>query len=104
MKTTAGDFPNAILDRLLRKPVLTAMIVMSLIYGVTASIAGIVLWRGDSGCATAQSGAGPKVAQVAWDGAGRGNPMMDGDSPSVAESVSTACSCTSSNQWHWQRI
>jgi hypothetical protein len=99
MKTGRRYSIRAILGGLRRKPVLVAMMVTSLIYGVTASIAGIAVWKASSECATAQSSTGPNVARVALDVAG-----MDGKSTPAGEAVSVACPCAVSKEWHWQRI
>lgn len=95
---------HAVLDRLCRRPVLTAMAVISLIYGVTASIAGLALWRTSSDCVVAKSSAQPNIAQVAMDVADRDDPRVGGKSAPVGAEVSVACPCTAPNEWHWQRI
>jgi hypothetical protein len=44
------------MGKLGRNPVLTAMLVCSMVLGVTVLMAGIALWRADSSCATEQQG------------------------------------------------
>jgi hypothetical protein len=104
MNTGSRYSTHAIFGGLRRKPVLTAMMVTSLIYGVTASVAGIAVWKASSKCVIAQSSASPNIPQMAIDVAGRGSPTMDSESTPVGESASASCPCSASNEWHWQRI
>src|ERR1700731_1206690 len=55
MTTDAAYFLHATLYRLRQKPVLTAMMVSSLVFGATALTAGVVVWRVNSNCAIAAS-------------------------------------------------
>ena len=115
---TAYEF-RAILKRLGRNPVLIAMTVTSLIFGATASIAGIAIWRASSAC-IARMSAPPNVAQVVTDVSNRGDLLMHealqadlglgvgppthGDSALPRKVASAACPCATSIKWHWQRI
>jgi hypothetical protein len=49
MKTIAACFHTA-LYRLLRNPVLTAMMVYTAVFGVTALMAALTVWRASSSC------------------------------------------------------
>src|SRR5271167_775866 len=97
MLTNAALYFDAILYRLCRNPVLTAMMVTSLIFGVTASIAGVAVWRASSAC-IARTSAPPNVAQVVTDvadldiGAGQTTHSDSAHSRKVA----SACPCTTS--------
>jgi hypothetical protein len=105
---------DAILNR---NPVLTAMIVTSLIFGVTASIAGVASWRAKSACIAGQSA--PQVARDLMDDAGRGDLMVRqalqadlvlavgktaGEAAPSRRVALTECACAASSGWHWQRI
>jgi hypothetical protein len=49
MKTIAARFHTA-LHRMLRNPVLTAMMVYTAVFGVAALTAALTVWRANSGC------------------------------------------------------
>jgi hypothetical protein len=49
MKTIAACF-HTTLHRLLRNPVLTAMMVYTAVFGVTALMAALTVWRASSSC------------------------------------------------------
>jgi hypothetical protein len=106
MKDSTAYHFHALLSRLRCSPVLTAMLVTSLIFGVTASIAGIAVWRGTSAC-LAETSAPPNVtmhqalqAELVME-VGQTTPSGSALSHKVA---SAACPCAASNRWHWQRI
>jgi|ERR1700675_890449 hypothetical protein len=94
---------DTILCRLRRNPVLTAMMVCSLVFGVSALIAGVKVWRVSSLCTIAQTPAPPNVVHVDIDVAGRSDLPMHSDSAFAREVVS-ACPCAASREWHWQPI
>jgi hypothetical protein len=115
MQDHAAFHFDAILNR---NPVLTAMLVTSLIFGMTASIAGVASWRANSACIAEQSA--PHLAQDLADHAGRGDAMMrqalqaelllgvgqtaPGEPAPTRKVALTECPCAASNRWHWQRI
>jgi hypothetical protein len=101
----------AILNKLRCNPVLTAMMVTSLIFGLTASIASIEVWRASSAC-VAEISAPSDIAQVATDVAYRSDLQMDealhadvdGGLAHSRKAASAACPCSASIGWRWQRI
>ncbi len=105
MWTSAARNFDAILHRLCRNPVLTAMMVTSLIFGVTASVAGVAVWRASSAC-IARTSAPRNVARVLTDAAdldiGVGQTTQS-DSPH-SRKFASACPCITSVEWHWQQI
>jgi hypothetical protein len=64
---------RATLSRLQQNPVLTAMMVYSLVFGMTALTASIALWRANSSCATSQRTLVPHIVHVADDMGSRGD-------------------------------
>ena len=94
---------DTILCRLRRNPVVTAMMVCSLVFGVSALIAGVKVWRESSLCTIAQTSAPPNVVQVDLDVAGRSDLLMHSDS-AIAGEVVSSCPCAASREWHWQPI
>jgi cell division protein FtsX len=64
---------RAALSRLQRNPMLTAMMVYSLVFGITALSATIAVWRADSTCATSQRNVLPHIVHVAEDVGNRGD-------------------------------
>jgi len=88
--------------RSVRSPVLTAMMVCSLVFGVAALAAGIKVWRVSSACTIAQTSTPQNVAQVVTEVADGTDPFADA---ALARKVaSAACPCAVSRGWHWQRI
>jgi hypothetical protein len=87
------------LSRFYRNPVLTAIMVTSLIFGATTSLAGIALWRASSACAD--------DAPVVTDVVQRSELLIQraeppqGDSARSREAVS-ACPCAATTEWHWR--
>lgn len=79
---------RATLHRLRRSPVLIAMMATLSIFSVTASIAGIAMWRAGSAC----------VAPISVTETADGADLL---SHKVA---SAACPCAAPIGWHWQRI
>jgi hypothetical protein len=120
MKNNTAYYFNATLSGLRRKPVMTAMMVCSLVFGVTAAIAGIKVWRASSVCTIAQGSALPSVVQADTDVAGQsdlpsqhqvlqtalsmGGRTPHGGSPLSHKNASANCPCAAPMTWHWQRI
>jgi hypothetical protein len=120
MKNSTAYYFRATLYRLRRKPVMTAMMVCSLVFGVTAAIAGIKVWRASSVCTIAQSSALPGVAQAVADVAGQSDLLIQhqvlqtalsmagrtpqGGSAFSHKNASGSCPCAAPMTWHWQRI
>jgi hypothetical protein len=96
MQDKAANHFDAIANKLHRNPVLTALLVISLIMGVTASIAGVAAWRASSAC-IAETSALPRVVKVVVDDA-RNDLLVH-----QALQDALACPCAASI-WHWQRI
>jgi len=89
MIARAASYFHATLYRLRRSPVLTAMMVCSLVFGVAALAAGIKVWRVSSACTVAQTSTPLNVAQVVRE---------------VVRKDAAACPCAASREWHWQQI
>ena len=120
MKNNTAYYFHATLYRLRRKPVMTAMMVCSLVFAVTAAIAGIKVWRASSVCTIAQSSALPSVVQAVTDVAGQsdlpiqhhvrqtalsmGGQTPQGGSALSHKNASANCPCAAPIGWHWQRI
>ena len=64
---------RAALSRLQRNPVLTAMMVYSLVFGMTALTATIAVWRAGSDCTTSHTAVVPHAVHVAEDMGSRGD-------------------------------
>ncbi|HMD29093.1 MAG TPA: hypothetical protein VKH13_11035 [Steroidobacteraceae bacterium] len=92
MQNNSASHFDAISNRLQRNPVLTAMIVTSLIIGVTASIAAVAAWRASSACIAPTSDDAPRSDLLM-------HQALQADLVGVA-----ACPCAASIGWHWQRI
>src|SRR5271168_4564504 len=111
MITRAACRIRATLYRLLGNPVLTAMMVCSLVFAVAALIAGVKVWRVSSACTIAQMSAPLNVGQMVTDVAG-GSELLamgvrqatHGDSALAHKDATGACPCAASRGWHWQRI
>ncbi|MDP9008470.1 MAG: hypothetical protein M3N91_07150 [Pseudomonadota bacterium] len=122
MMTSAAYYFHAALYRLCQKPVLTAMMVSSLVFGATALTAGIAVWRVNSLCSTEPKSALPNTGQVAnrsdlWNqhqalqvelGTRIGQAPQYGPALSHNE-ASASCPCAAFTRWHggrptWQRI
>jgi hypothetical protein len=67
MITRAAYYFHAALYQLRQKPVLTAMMVCSLVFGVTALSAGIAVWRVNSSCPVTENPSLPNLVQVATE-------------------------------------
>jgi hypothetical protein len=115
MRDKAANHFDAIANRLQRNPVLTAMMVTSLIIGLTASIAGVAAWRASSAC-MAETSASPHViadharsdlmshhALQADFVARMGQTVRSELATSHTDALAT-CPCAASIGWHWQRI
>jgi hypothetical protein len=119
MQNNSASHFDAISNRLQRNPVLTAMIVTSLIIGVTASIAAVAAWRASSACIAPPS-APPHLVPGVADHASRSDLLMHqvlqadlviGVGETAHSELATshkdalaACPCAASIGWHWQRI
>jgi hypothetical protein len=120
MKNSTAYYLHATLHRLRRKPVMTAMMVCSLVFSVTAAIAGIKVWRASSVCTIAQSSTLPSVVQAVTDVAGQSDLLIQhqvlqtalsvgaqtpqGGSALSHKNASAHCPCAAPIEWHWQRI
>jgi hypothetical protein len=101
---------DAILLRLNRKPVMTAMMVWSLVFGISVLIAGITVWRANSTCAILNVNP-PNGAQRVTDVASRSDflvheapPQAEPDMGISRKDSAAACPCAVSSKWHWQLI
>jgi hypothetical protein len=113
MITGTADFFHAILYWLRRNPVLTAMMVCSLVLGATALTAGIAVWRVNFSCAIAERSVLPTVVQVVTGIANRSDLLgLHEGLPSGAlsrQDASAKCACAAVIKWQharptWQRI
>lgn len=108
--TRAARCLQATVYRLLGNPVLTAMMVCSLVFGVAALIAGIQVWRVSSACTIGQMSAPLNVGQVVTDVAGASDLLVMGIGQTrhgaalARKDATPACPCAVSRGWHWQRI
>jgi hypothetical protein len=124
MTTDAAYYLHATLNRLLQKPVLTAMMVCSLVFGATALTAGVVVWRVNSNCEIEASSGLSNVGHLVtgshsdlWIehqalqaelGQKVSQPSQSGSALSHKD-ASAGCSCAALMQWQrgrptWQRI
>jgi hypothetical protein len=55
MRSTAGEYIQAAMQGLRRSPVLTAMMVYSLVFGAALLMAGFAVWRSTASCPMARS-------------------------------------------------
>jgi hypothetical protein len=60
-----------------RNPVLTAMMVSSLILGITALVAAFTMWRASSSCSIPRKTVFPYVVQVVEASAGRADELIE---------------------------
>jgi hypothetical protein len=67
-----------------RKPVLTAMMVSSLVLGITALVAAITVWRASSSCSIPHKTVLPYVVQVVEGTAGRSVLLIEHQAPRAA--------------------
>ena len=107
MLTGAARYFDAFFCRLNRKPVMTAMMVWSLVFGVLVLTADISVSRVNSTCAMVKLD--PNGAQGGTDLAGRGNFLAHQALPAEMVGVAhkdsaEACSCVASSKWHWHLI
>ena len=124
MVTDAAYYLHATLYRLRQKPVLTAMMVCSLVFGATALTAGVVVWRVNANCSI-EAGSGLSNVGDLVDGRSDRGRWIDhqalqaelGQNVSQPQSgsalshknASAGCPCAALNQWQrtrptWQRI
>jgi hypothetical protein len=66
-----------------RKPVLTAMMVSSLVLGITALVAAITVWRASSSCSIPHKTVLPYVVQVV-EGTSRSDLLIEHQAPRAA--------------------
>jgi hypothetical protein len=90
MITRAAYYFHAALYQLRQKPVLTAMMVCSLVFGVTALSAGIAVWRVDSSCPVTEDPSLPNVVLLATERASRGDLLIQSQSLQVGWGMSVA--------------
>jgi len=123
MLTDAAYYLHATLYRLRQKPVLTAMMVCSLVFGATALTAGVVVWRVNSNCLIQASSGLSNVGRLVTDShsepwiehqplqAGLGQKISQPQSGSALSHkvASPGCPCAALTQWQrgrptWRRI
>jgi hypothetical protein len=75
---------RATLFLLRRNPVLTAMMVSSLILGVTALVAAFTVWRASSSCSIPRKTVFPYVVRVVETTAGRAEVLIEHQAPRTA--------------------
>jgi hypothetical protein len=100
---------DAMLFKLNRKPVMTAMMVWSLVFGISALIAGITVWRVNSTCEIVRLNPPTGTqgfADIAAHDEFRVQPVLQADLGMGAErkDPAEACPCASSSKWRWQPI
>lgn len=89
-----------------RKPVMTAMMVWSLVFGTPVVMAGITVWRVDVECAMEQPDT-PNGAQGVADPSNHSDVLMlqaGMDMGAAPKDSATDCPCAASSKWHWQVI
>jgi hypothetical protein len=67
-----------------RKPVLTALMVSSLVLGLTALVAAITVWRASSSCSISRRTVLPYVVQVVEGSASRAVLLIEHQAPRAA--------------------
>jgi len=112
--TRTAYFFHAISYWFRRNPVLTAMMVCSLVLGVTALTAGIAVWRVNFSCAIAERSALPNVVQVVAGIANRSDLLgqheaLSGGLALSHKDASAQCACAAFLKLQhvrpmWQRI
>jgi hypothetical protein len=70
MRTTAADYFNTALQGLRRSPVLTAILVYSIVFGAAVLMAGFAVWRSTASCPMSRSRPAVYVAQMSADSTG----------------------------------
>jgi len=89
-----------------RKPVMTAMMVWSLVFGTPVVMAGITVWRVDVECAMAQLDP-PNGARGVAHTTNRGEVValqVGTDMGDAPKDSPADCPCAASSKWHWQVI
>ena len=113
MMTGSAYFFHAISYWLRRNPVLTAMMVCSLVLGATALTAGIAVWRVNFSCAIGERSVLPNVARVVTGIANRSDLLgqhqsLPSSSALSRKDASAQCACALIKWQHarptWQRI
>jgi hypothetical protein len=77
MISDAAYYLHTTLNRLRQKPVLTAMMVSSLVFGATALMAGVVVWRVNSNCSIEASSGLSNVGRLVTDSPGHSDLWID---------------------------
>jgi hypothetical protein len=98
MMTAAAYYFHAALYRLCQKPVLTAMMVSSLVFAATAVTAGIAVWRVNSSCSTAPEHTLSIAGQIVMDAADRDDLFILHQAPQNGPAhshneLSASCPC-----------
>jgi hypothetical protein len=75
---------RATLYLLRRNPVLTAMMVSTLVLGVTALVAAFTVWRASSSCSIPRKTVLPYVVQVVEETASRADVLSEHQAPRAA--------------------
>jgi hypothetical protein len=126
MISDAAYYLHTTLNRLRQKPVLTAMMVCSLVFGATALTAGVVEWRVNSNCSIEASSGLSNVGRLVTSSPGHSDLWIEHQalqtelgvkvsqpSPSGSalshKDASAGCPCAALLQWQrarptWQRI
>jgi hypothetical protein len=110
MMTGAAYYLHATLYRLRRNPVLTAMMVSSLVFGITVLIAGIAVWRVSSPCSIPQMSALPTVVQAVTEIASRSDLSIPHQALQAAQGMGirqtpqggSAFSVRPAGRTHWE--
>jgi hypothetical protein len=84
MISTNNNYYRATLYMLRRKPVLTAMMVSSLVLGIAALVAAITVWRASSSCSLPRKTVFPYVVQVVEEMVARSDVPIEHHAPRTA--------------------
>jgi hypothetical protein len=76
MRTIAAYYFHAALYRLRRNPVLTAMMVYSVVFGAVVLMAAFAVWRASSSCPIPRWSEPRYVVQISSGYAGRSDPLV----------------------------
>jgi hypothetical protein len=125
MITDAAYYLHATLYRLRQKPVLTAMMVSSLVFGATALTAGVVVWRVNANCSIAESSSPSNGGDLVTDSPSHNDLWIEhqalraelgqkvsqpqNGSALSRKDASAGCPCAALTQWQrarptWKRI
>jgi hypothetical protein len=81
---TIGTVNNNRATLLRRNPVLTAMMVSSLVLGMTALVAAFTVWRASSSCSIPRKTVLPYVVQIVGATASRADVLIEHQAPRPA--------------------